>query len=362
LTRILDTMSHTLPTALSVTHETAYRYASPVTLSRQLLHLTPRELPWQQLLSHRITVQPAVSESATGRDYFGNPVAHAVVTTPHKALSIIAESRVLVHERVIDIAGRNSSDATRLAAAIAVPRGAALLDAARFAFDSPHVAFEPAAQAYGGQSLTPGRPLLEALLDLNTRVHRDFEFDPAATSVSTPLAEVLQHRRGVCQDFAHLMIGCLRAFGLAARYVSGYILTEPPEGQARLVGSDASHAWVSVYCPDPAGGGLDWIDLDPTNDCLAGPGHVTLGWGRDFSDVTPTRGVILGGGEQELFVGVTVAPAGAAGLAAAAHATSSDALSLAGLTDHPQSQSQQAGEPHGQPANGGTSGGHRQSQ
>jgi transglutaminase-like putative cysteine protease len=200
------------------------------------------------------------------------------------------------------------ADMAAVGAAIAAPQGAAALEAARFAFESPHVTFDAAVQAYGADSLVPGRPLLEALLDLNRRIHRDFEFDSSATSVSTPLAEVLEHRHGVCQDFAHLMIGCLRAFGLSARYVSGYILTHPPEGQARLVGSDASHAWVSVYCPATSGSGDDWIDLDPTNDCLAGSGHVTLGWGRDFSDVTPTRGVILGGGEQELFVSVTVAP------------------------------------------------------
>ena len=301
-------MTHIRPPALSITHETTYRYAAPVALSRQLLHLSPRNLPWQELLSHHIDITPAPSESANWRDYFGNPVTSAVISAPHRQLSIIAGSRVLVHERNIDITSRASPDALALGAAIAAPRGGALLEAARFAFVSPHVTFDPAVHAYGGQSLTPGRPLLEALFELNARIHRDFEFDPSATSVSTPLAEVMTHRRGVCQDFAHLMIGCLRAYGLAARYVSGYILTDPPEGQARLVGSDASHAWVSVYCPGAGNPDDDWIDLDPTNDCLAGAGHVTLGWGRDFSDVTPTRGVILSGGDQELFVSVTVAP------------------------------------------------------
>jgi len=301
-------MSLTPPLALNVTHETAYRYAAPVPLSRQLLHLSPRKLRWQELISHHIDISPAPSESANGRDYFGNPVTNAVISTPHRELSIVAESRLLVHDRYTAIDSRGSLDMATASAAIAAPQDKAALEAARFAFESPHVTFDTAVQAYGADSLVAGRPLLEALLDLNRRIHRDFEFDSSATSVSTPLAEVLEHRRGVCQDFAHLMIGCLRAFGLSARYVSGYILTNPPEGQARLVGSDASHAWVSVYCPDTSGGGDDWIDLDPTNDCLAGAGHVTLGWGRDFSDVTPTRGVILGGGEQELFVSVTVAP------------------------------------------------------
>jgi transglutaminase-like putative cysteine protease len=302
-------MTQNQPLALNITHETTYRYAAPVSLSRQLLHLSPRKLPWQELLSHHIDITPAPSESAHWRDYFGNPVTSAVISTPHRQLSIIAQSRVLVHERIIDIATRFSPDMQALGTAIAAPRGASALEAARFAFVSPHVTFDPAVQAYGGESLAPGRPLIEALVELNARIHRDFEFDPSATSVSTPLADVMAHRRGVCQDFAHLMIGCLRAYGLAARYVSGYILTDPPEGQARLVGSDASHAWVSVYCPGTDNGGGDWVDLDPTNDCLAGSGHVTLGWGRDFSDVTPTRGVILSGGDQELFVSVTVAPA-----------------------------------------------------
>lgn len=297
------------PLVLTVTHETACRYAQPVALSRQLLHLSPRRLPWQEPVSHAIDITPAPAESSSGHDYFGNPVTHAVISTPHRELSIVARSSLLMHDRHADFDSRASPGVAALAAAIAAPRGPAALDAARFSFESPHVGLDPAVQAYAAESLSPGAPLLEALLDLNRRIHRDFEFDPSATSVSTPLADVMAQRRGVCQDFAHLMIGCLRAFGLSARYVSGYILTHPPEGQARLVGSDASHAWVSVYCPPAAGDGAAWIDLDPTNDCLAGSGHVTLGWGRDFSDVTPTRGVILGGGDQELSVRVTVAPA-----------------------------------------------------
>ncbi len=296
------------PFALSITHETRYTYASAVTLSRQLLHLTPRELHWQQLCSHRISITPAPSEDSTGRDYFGNPIVRAVIATPHRTLTVLAQSTVLLRERGIASTRRASPLPRALRAAIAEPQDGPALEAARFAFESPHVPIDPAAQAYGAPSLLPGRPLLESLLDLNQRIHRDFEFDSTATNVSTPLVEVLEHRRGVCQDFAHLMIGCLRGAGMAARYVSGYILTHPPADQARLVGSDASHAWVSVYCPDPAGGGEGWIDFDPTNDCLAGSGHVTLGWGRDFSDVTPIRGVILGGGEQTLAVRVTVAP------------------------------------------------------
>jgi transglutaminase-like putative cysteine protease len=170
-------------------------------------------------------------------------------------------------------------------------------------FESPQIPTLPALARYAAPSFAPGRPLLEAVLELNQRIHTDFAYDAEATSVATPLAEVLSQKRGVCQDFAHLMIGCLRAQGLAARYVSGYLLTTPPPGKPRLIGADATHAWVSVFVPE-----LGWVDFDPTNDCLPDTDHITVAWGRDFSDVTPVRGVILGSGDQELEVKVTVMP------------------------------------------------------
>jgi transglutaminase-like putative cysteine protease len=170
-------------------------------------------------------------------------------------------------------------------------------------YASPHVICSPDLEQFARISYTPGRPQLDAALDLTQRIFDEFEFDETATEISTPLEEVLKGRRGVCQDFAQLMIGCLRSLGLPARYVSGYILTHPPAGQPRLVGADASHAWASVFCPGPG-----WIDFDPTNRCLVQHEHITLGWGRDFSDVTPMRGVVLGGGEQDLEVRVTVTP------------------------------------------------------
>ena len=169
--------------------------------------------------------------------------------------------------------------------------------------DSPFVAVRPAFREYAEPSFLPGRPLLEAVADLNERIYREFKYDPHFTTVATPLDEVLSERRGVCQDFAHLAIACLRSLGLAARYVSGYILTVPPPGRPRLVGADASHAWLSVFVP-----GLGWADFDPTNDLLPDLQHVTLAWGRDFSDISPLRGVILGGGEQKIDVRVTVEP------------------------------------------------------
>jgi transglutaminase-like putative cysteine protease len=182
-------------------------------------------------------------------------------------------------------------------------RPGAPLDPVQYLFESPHVELSRELAAYAEPSFPRGRRMLAAALDLTRRIHADFKFDPKATSVSTPIREVLAKRRGVCQDFAHFMTGCLRALGLPARYMSGYIRTTPPPGQPRLVGADASHAWVSVYC-----GGTKWVDLDPTNNVVVGDGHVTLAWGRDFSDVTPMRGVILGGGEQDLEVRVTVTP------------------------------------------------------
>jgi len=212
----------------------------------------------------------------------------------------------------VSVAAREKETLARPQLAWEAVREQGRAHAAEFLHESPHVETWRELAELAAKSLAPGRGVLEAALDLAHRIHRDFEFDRTATSVSTPLREVLKRRRGVCQDFAHLMIGALRANGLPARYVSGYLLTDPPPGRPRLVGADASHAWVSVWCGGAAGDAGSvagpWIDLDPTNDCLVDDEHVTLGWGRDFGDVTPMRGVILGGGEQELKVRVTVSP------------------------------------------------------
>jgi transglutaminase-like putative cysteine protease len=286
-----------------VIHETVYRYESPVVLSQQLLHLTPRPLPFQSRDAHRIAIEPVPGEITEREDYFGNPVTQIVLAAPHSSLAVRAESRVTVESR-----GRDRDLRAKEAPWESLRerlRGAgneALLEPVQYLFESPHVECFRDLAHYAAPSFAAGRMLPEALLDLMRRIHADFKFDPKATSVSTPLREVLARRRGVCQDFAHFMIGCLRTLGLAARYVSGYILTTPPPGKPRLVGADASHAWVSAWT------GAGWLDLDPTNDCLVDEGHITLAWGRDFSDVTPMRGVILGGGEQELEVRVTVTP------------------------------------------------------
>ena len=179
------------------------------------------------------------------------------------------------------------------------------LDATRFLFESPHVRIKHELVDYAADCFPPGRPVLVGAKALMAKIFREFTFDPEATTVSTPVLEVLENKRGVCQDFAHLMIACLRALGLAARYVSGYLLTEPPPGQPRLIGADASHAWVSVYVP---GSTCGWVDFDPTNNLLPDTEHITLSFGRDFSDISPLRGIILGGGGAEPEVAVTVFP------------------------------------------------------
>ncbi|MBD8544547.1 transglutaminase family protein [Oxalobacteraceae sp. CFBP 8761] len=286
-----------------VVHETRYKYNSMVTLSQQYLHLTPRSFACQQTESHLIWLDPVINDSNEGVDYFGNITRHVALTVPHDSLLVHAESTVSLRPRytLAQIAGTLSWESVR--DMMDKEKSAATLEACRYLYASPHVALFPELEAYARESYVPGRPQLDAALDLTHRIFDDFEFDSKATDISTPLDQVLRGRRGVCQDFAQLMIGCLRSIGLPARYVSGYILTHPPEGKPRLIGADASHAWVSVFCP-----ALGWVDFDPTNRCLVQHEHITLGWGRDFSDVTPMRGIVLGGGKQELDVQVTVTP------------------------------------------------------
>lgn len=286
-----------------VIHETSYVYETRVAVAQQLLHLTPRELAGQRLLAHSIVIDPQPSEKTEHLDYFGNPVSYLVLAAPHDALTVRTESDVELDSRGGAAALPGSPDWESVCARLQAPDEPVVLEAAEFVFESPHVRTSSELADYASPSFFAGRPLLDGVLDLNHRINTEFLFDPAATTVATPLSEVLKLRRGVCQDFAHLMIGSLRALGLSARYVSGYILTTPPPGQPRLVGADASHAWVSVFCP-----GTGWIDFDPTNDLVLDDEHITLAWGRDFSDVVPMRGVILGGGSQELNVRVTVLP------------------------------------------------------
>src|SRR5260221_9224139 len=289
---------------LAVTHETQYRYSSPVVLPLQLLHPAPRTLSGQRRAKHAVPVGTTAHEMTQREDYYGNRPASLVIAVPHEALAVRAASTVTVEPRARAAlaAPKTSWEAVRarLSALDAPP----LAEPAEFLFDSPHVERSRELGDYAVKSFTARRAILESASDLARRIHRDFKFDRTATSVSTPLRQVLKQRSGVCQDFAHLMIGCLRSIRLAARYVSGYILTAPPPGRPRLVGADASHAWASVYCGERVG----WIDIDPTNNCIVDDAHVTLGCRRDFADVTPLRCVILGRGAQPPAVRVTVSP------------------------------------------------------
>ena len=286
-----------------VTHQTRYTYQSLVTLSQQYLHLSPRSFAYQQTELHQAWSTPQGEESSDGLDYFGNGIQRITITVPHKTLLVHAESTVTLTPR--HGLGRISATLPwEMLRDMMQQAGApSTQEAYRYLYASPHVELSSALQSYASKSYTPGRPQLDAALDLTQRIFDEFEFDSHATEISTPLDQVLKGRRGVCQDFSHLMIGCLRSIGLPARYVSGYILTHPPAGQPRMIGADASHAWVAVFCP-----GLGWVDFDPTNRCLVQQEHITLGWGRDFSDVTPLRGVVLGGAKHKLQVNVTVTP------------------------------------------------------
>ncbi len=265
--------------------------------------LKPRSLPHHQVTRSELHIQPTPATRTERMDYFGNLLCFFTVQEPHKELVVEARSEVTV-EGECDAAGRNSRSPGKRrpdrCPTITVPQGLrpTSLGLSRRASGSGRSLL-----SYALQSFTPGRPMPEALLDLTARIHKDFRFDSKVTNVRTPTEEVFRKRRGVCQDFAHLQIACLRSLNLAARYVSGYLRTYPPPGKPRLVGADASHAWVSAYCP-----GIGWLDMDPTNNLVPSDGHVTLAWGRDYGDVSPLRGLILGGGAHTLKVAVDMEP------------------------------------------------------
>jgi transglutaminase-like putative cysteine protease len=288
---------------LKVVHRTVYSYSEVVSTSRHEARLSPREHEHQHTLAHQVEITPRPALRRRRFDYFGNRALHFTLDEPHRSLEVVAQSVVEVTPMLLPELGRTEPwEAVRDRMRADHKRD--VLDAYEMAFASPHVPRTPGLGEYAAPSFPAGRPVLEGVRDLTRRIHADFVYDPRATDVSTPLLRVLETRRGVCQDFAHLMIGCLRAVGLAGRYVSGYLLTRPPPGKPRLVGADASHAWVSTWVPE-----LGWVDFDPTNDVIPADEHVAIGHGRDFGDVTPLRGVILGGGAHTLHVSVDVAPA-----------------------------------------------------
>jgi transglutaminase-like putative cysteine protease len=290
---------------LTVLHDTLTTYGARVDTAYHLAFLAPREDAGQQVLDFALTVEPKPARLTEERDVFGNRRTSFALHVPHERLHVRATSRVRLAQALALLRPEASPPWEEVAAAMLYAAGAAFEPAVEFVYASPFVPLLPALREYAAHSLTTGRPWLDAAIELMRRIHRDFDYESGATEIHTPLAEVFAQRHGVCQDFAHLMIGALRTHGLPARYVSGYLLTHPPAGQERLVGADASHAWVQVWCPVHG-----WVDLDPTNDVLPALSHVTVAHGRDYGDVAPLRGVIRGGGEHEVEVAVTVAPVG----------------------------------------------------
>ncbi|MFO0945358.1 MAG: transglutaminase family protein [Planctomycetota bacterium] len=285
-----------------IMHRTTYGYASPVSLCQNEAHLIPRELPWQRCLRSSLEVEPRPAEMSERVDFFGNKVHYFAIQELHSTLVVTARSDIELSppaipdpsstppwESIRDHLRRDMQDS--------------FFDARQYCLDSPFVAGMVPLFAYGTTAFPPGRPILEGIQELCQRIHADFVYDPHFTTIATPLQDVFRHRRGVCQDFAHLAIGCLRAIGLSCRYVSGYLETKPPPGKPRLVGADASHAWCSAFIGD-----LGWVDFDPTNNQMGVDSHITIAWGRDYGDVTPLKGVILGGGEHSLDVSVDAAP------------------------------------------------------
>lgn len=284
-----------------VRHVTHYQYGSPVELGTHLLHLRPRELPHQRVAWFELTVMPS-GPLHEGADAFGNPVAWLFLAERHAQLMVMSACEV-------EVTPPGLPDPEAGPAWEQVVRDASAPEnwgTAEFLFPSPMVPATLEAGAYAAASFPPGRPVLAGLLDLTRRIHREYAFRPGVTGLSTPITQVLQRREGVCQDFTHLMIAGLRAIGLPARYVSGYLRTHPPPGERPMRGADQSHAWVGCWLGPEAG----WIDLDPTNGIPVRDEHVVLGWGRDYSDVGPVRGVILGGGAHTLHVAVDVEPEG----------------------------------------------------
>jgi len=282
-----------------VVHTTRYRYSQPVTLCHNEAHLHPRSFDRQRCIESRLSVEPAAAFTHERSDFFGNPVTYFAVQEPHDTLIVTATSSVELAAAApvphFDASLPWDTMTLRLARSLE----ANVIEARHLVLDSPMVLTSPDLLAFAQPSFSAGRPLLAAVYDLSQRIHREFIYDPQFSTIATPLSDVLTLRRGVCQDFAHLAIGCLRALALPARYVSGYLQSVPPPGQPRLVGADTSHAWFAVFDPDTG-----WVDFDPTNDQIVTDQYVTTAWGRDYSDVTPLKGIVFGGGAHTLEVAV----------------------------------------------------------
>ncbi len=284
-----------------VVHTTEFIYDATVGLCYNEARLKMRDMVNQRVMPTLLRIDPLPNDQYERLDYFGNRTTYFSILLPHDKLVVTATSEVQVESLVLE-SDLRSPPWEIVRDMLRNERSMEMVTAAQFLLDSPMVIIDENLASYARPSFPTGRPLDEAVLDLMQRIYSEFKYDPEFSSIATPLKEVMEHRCGVCQDFAHLAIGCLRSQGLAARYVSGYIETEPPPGKEKMVGADASHAWFSVFLP-----GIGWLDFDPTNNQMPAEQHITLAWGRDFADVTPLKGVAYGGGEHELKVAVDVA-------------------------------------------------------
>jgi transglutaminase-like putative cysteine protease len=282
----------------TVVHNTTYDYENPVLHGHHLAHLKPRATPNQYVAYHELSVLPEPASAQALIDYFGNNTHHFEVLSPHDRLEVISTTEL---EVVVPLSHAEAPKIPWDQFAEQVRADTSLTAVQEFCFDSPLVRAHSSLREYANSTFAPGRDLKEAVVEFNARINSEFKYETASTDISTPLATVLREKRGVCQDFAHVAVGCLRSLGLPARYVSGYLETAPPPGKERLVGADASHAWAATYLP-----GFGWLDFDPTNNVLPSDRHVTVAWGRDFSDVSPLKGVVLAGGAHRVTVGVDV--------------------------------------------------------
>lgn len=285
-----------------VRHETRFRYTGAVSISHQLLKLRPRRSTRQNVVSSELAIAPGASVRRDWTDYFGNEVEFLTVQEPHRELVITSTSKVEV------LPGMNimldfSPAWEVVAQSMQTPTTTEALGASQYCFESPYVDIRAEIREFTLETFDAGRPLLEAAMALTSRIYEEFAYQGGVTDVSTPVGRVLELKKGVCQDFAHFEIACLRAIGLPARYVSGYLMTHPPQGRDKLKGADESHAWLSVWCPE-----LGWVDFDPTNNLIPNLEHITVAWGRDYGDVSPVSGFIFGGGKHEVNVAVDVMP------------------------------------------------------
>jgi transglutaminase-like putative cysteine protease len=286
----------------TIKHRTWYAYTDPAPVCHNLLHLAPRDAARQTCRAHRLEITPSPASTSRRTDYFGNPIDYFSIEGTHTGLEVTSTSTVEVAPLARTTANTPPrwEDVVKMASAASAERQ---LQTYQLTLPSPRITPSAELGAYAAPSFPANRPIVDAISDLIARINADFVFDPKATTVHTPLPELLKLRRGVCQDFAHLATGCLRSLGLPARYISGYLRTVPPPGKPRLVGADASHAWTSAWC-----GPLGWIDFDPTNNSPVSDSHITIAWGRDYSDVCPVQGVFVGGGDHSMGVSVDVIP------------------------------------------------------